>query len=106
MNYKEEHIAAFSNNLESSDLRLDEDEKNQSFFLLHRENKQPLVHCIDYVECIHLNTSICDIMLIPSQFRQGLLRIIEPYTLGYCTLEGKQWASIERPSELQVSATA
>lgn len=103
LKYKDRHITAFSRDLNSSDLRLDEDEKNQSFYLLQHQNKPHNFQCIDHVERIHLNKSTCDVLLIPPQFRQELLSIMEQYTSGYCTLQTEQWTAVPRPDEILVN---
>jgi len=96
MGYKEEDIKTFPERVDSSALRLDDDEKNQSFFLLDNKKLSPDIKCIDHVEKIHLHPEICDISLIPSQFRDGLMKIIEQYATGYCKLHDEKWINIEK----------
>ncbi|MDH7516827.1 MAG: hypothetical protein QHH19_00510, partial [Candidatus Thermoplasmatota archaeon] len=96
MGYKDEDIKAFPDRIEPSDLRLDEDEKNQSFYLLNDKKRYPDIKYIDHVEKIHIDPETCDISLIPAQFRDGLMRIIEQYTTGYCKFHGEKWINIEK----------
>jgi len=98
MNYKKEHIDSFANNITPSSLRLDQDEKDQSFFLLKNKSPIPNVRCVDHVEKIHLDPRTCDITMIPPHLRERLLGILEQYTTGYTKLEGEQWASVKHAS--------
>jgi hypothetical protein len=47
--------------------------------------------CVEHVEKIHMHPTTCDPELYPSVFREGLLRILEQYTTGYCTLQNGEW---------------
>jgi len=96
MNYKDEDIKAFPERVDPSTLRLDEDEKNQSFFLLNNEKRLPEIKYIEHVEKIHIHPEICDISLIPAQFREDLMKIIEQYTTGYCKIQGEKWINIDK----------
>jgi hypothetical protein len=91
MNYQRKNIQEFYNNIGTSSLKLDKDEKNQSFFLLKQKNSLPKVQCVDHVQKIHIHPSTCDPTLYPRQFRHGLLKILEQYTTGYCTLQNEEW---------------
>ena len=96
MGYKDEDIKAFPDRVDHSNLRLDEDEKNQSFYLLNNKKKYPDIKYIDHVEKIHIDPETCDMSLIPAQFREGLIKIIEQYTTGYCKLHGEKWINVEK----------
>jgi hypothetical protein len=96
MNYTKEAITAFPNNLSESDLRLDDDEKEQSFYLMKGKGRFPDVQCIGHVEQIHVSEAACNPALIPEQFRQGLLTIMEQYTKGYCLLKDEQWVPLSK----------
>jgi hypothetical protein len=91
MKYRRKDIEYFYTNVAASSLKLDKDEKNQSFFLLKRKGSVPKVQCVDHVEKIHVHTSTCNPGLYPKQFRNGLLEILEEYTTGYCTLQNEEW---------------
>ena len=93
MNFKEKDIELFSKRVNPKNLRLDEDEKNQSFYLFGEKDKIPKVSPIDHVERIHINKSNSDIELIPKHLRNNILKIIEKYTLGYCELINEKWLS-------------
>jgi len=96
LNYTEKAIAEFPKNIGSTNLRLDSDEKDQSFYLLKGKGDYPAVHCIDHVERIHVRKETCDQLLVPEQFRFGLLNIMEQYTNGYTVLEGEHWVPMEK----------
>lgn len=98
MNYKKEHIESFAKNISPSSLRLDQDEKDQSFFLLKNKSPIPNVRCADHVEKIHLDPRTCDITMIPAHLRERVLAILEQHTTGYTKLEGGQWVSLKHAS--------
>ncbi len=105
MGYKEEDIKAFPKRVDPNSLRLDDDEKNLSFFLLNDKKIAPDIKCIDHVEKIHIHPEICDISLIPPQFREGLMKIIEQYATGYCKIQGEKWINIDKDEvESQVNS--
>ncbi len=91
MNYQKKDIDNFYKNVSSSSLKLDKDEKDQSFFLLKQKNSAPKVQCVDHVQKIHIHPSTCDPGFYPKQFRDGLLKILEEYTTGYCVLKNGEW---------------
>lgn len=91
MKYRRKDIEDFYTNVEASSLKLDKDEKDQSFFLLKQKDSVPKVQCVDHVEKIHVHKSTCDPLLYPKQFRNGLLKILEEYTTGYCILKNEEW---------------
>jgi hypothetical protein len=91
MKYRRKDIDYFYANVGASSLKLDKDEKDQSFFLLKRKGSVPKVQCVDHVEKIHVHPSNCDPRLYPKQFRDGLLKILEQYTTGYCVLKNGEW---------------
>jgi hypothetical protein len=96
MNYRKKDIDYFYNKVGTSSLKLDKDEKDQSFFLLKGKGNLPEVTYVDHVEKIHIHPATCDPNLYPKQFREGLLSILEKYANGYCKLEGDAWASLEK----------
>ena len=91
MKYQRKDIRNFYTNVGVSSLKLDKDEKDQSFFLLKRIGSLPAVQCVDHVEKIHVHAATCDPCLYPDQFQRGLLKIIEEYTTGYCSLQKGEW---------------
>ncbi len=96
MNYRKKDIDYFYNKVGTSSLKLDKDEKDQSFFLLKGKGNLPEVTYVDHVEKIHIHPTTCDPNLYPKQFRKGLLSIFEKYANGYCKLEGDAWVSLEK----------
>jgi hypothetical protein len=91
MNFKKEHILSFSKKVKPSNLRLDQDEKDQSFYLIGENGTISKVKPVEHVEQIHINKITCDIDLIPIHLRDKILKIIEIYTKGYCVLENEKW---------------
>ena len=75
-------------------LRLDEDEKTQSFFLIGNIGNILKVDPIDHVEKIHIDSNICDPYFIPENLRNNLFSIIKNYTTGFCKLKKEKWVSI------------
>ena len=96
MNYRKKDIDYFYKNIGTSSLKLDKDEKNQSFFLLKEKGSAPEVSYVEHVEKIHIHPTTCDPILYPKQFREGLMNIIEKYTNGYCKLEKETWVTLEK----------
>jgi len=99
MNYQKKDIDYFYKNVGTASLKLDKDEKGQSFFLLKRKGIAPKVSYVDHVEKIHIHSATCNPRLYPKQFRDGLLKILEEYTTGYCKLEKENWVPTERWQE-------
>jgi hypothetical protein len=92
MNYQKKDIQNFYKTVGESSLKLDKDEKDQSFFLLKGKGSVPIVKCVNHVQQIHIHKPTCNPMLYPAQFRKGVLKILEQYTTGYCKLEKGNWA--------------
>ena len=99
MKYQQKDIEHFYATVGASSLKLDKDEKNQSFFLLKQRGTVPKVQCIDHVQKLHLLPTTCDPALYPKQFRNGLLQILEEYTTGYCTLKNGEWITTTKWQE-------
>ena len=87
--YTKQAVEAFPTRVKVSNLKLDQDEKEQSFFLM-QGGAGPEVRSVDHVEWIH-NGPSCSMEYVPVQFRDGLLSIMEEYTKGYCKLQDGQW---------------
>ena len=96
MRFKDKDIELFSKRVSSNSLRLDEDEKNQSFYLSRIRNKTLQVKSIAHVEKIHINQDNCDSELIPNHLRNNILKIIKEYTTGFCELKNKNWISVRK----------
>jgi hypothetical protein len=99
MKFQQKNIEYFYKNIGASSLKLDKDEKDQSFFLLKQQRSVPKVQYVDHVEKIHVHKLTCDPHLYPKQFRDKLLKIIEEYTTGYCILKNEEWVSTEKWQE-------
>lgn len=100
MNYSEDDIAAFQRKNDFSSLRIDQDEKNHSFFLINKKKHFPEGNHVDHIERIHINSNTANIQLIPKQLRKRLLAILESYTSGYCKLEKEDWIPIRKPAKI------
>lgn len=95
INYKEKDILKFSENVKPSSLRLDQDEKNQSFYLMKKDGKTN-INPVEHVEKIHIYKDTCDPELIPRQFRQKLMNIFEKYTTGFTKIQWEKWFSVDK----------
>jgi len=93
MNFKNQHIDNFFKNVKSSNLRLDEDEKNQSFFLIGNKDIILNIKPVDHVEKIHINKKTCNPNYIPEHLRFKIMSIINNYTTGKCELKNNNWIS-------------
>lgn len=91
INYTDEAIELFPMRVKSANLKLDQDEKEQSFFLMQGGGGTE-VHSLDHVERIHEGPT-CSMSYVPEQFREGLLSIMEAHTRGYCVLQNEEWVS-------------
>jgi len=96
MKFKKEDIALFPKRVNSKNLRLDEDEKNQSFYLIGKKDKIPEVKPVDHVEKIHMNKNTCNLEYIPLHLRKKLLDILTVYTTGFCELKNQEWILLDR----------
>ena len=95
MNFKEKDIISFSNRVTPYNLRLDQDEKDQSFYLIGQKGNIPQVKPVEHVEKIHLKSDTCNLDLIPENLRSKILNIIEQYTNGYCEMRDDKWIPIK-----------
>jgi len=100
MNFKEEHITSFSERIKPSNLRLDQDEKNQSFYLIDKKGDISEVKPVDHVEKIHMSKDTCDADLMPPHLKDKILKIIEEYTTGYCILKNEKWVKANELEKL------
>jgi len=92
MNFKKQDISSFLKNVKPSNLRLDQDEKDQSFYLIGKKEKNQDIKPVRHVEQIHLNDDTCNINMIPIHLRKKIFKIIEKYSNGYCKLVHEKWA--------------
>jgi hypothetical protein len=99
MNFKKEHILSFSQKVKPSNLRLDQDEKDQSFYLIDEEDAKK-IKPVDHVEKIHISKDTCDVDLIPLDLKDKIMRIIEEYTTGYCILKDGKWVKTNEIEKL------
>lgn len=95
MNFKQEHIDSFYKKVSPKNLRLDQDEKNQSFYLIGHKDNIPQVEPVTHVEQIHLFEDTCDITFIPAHLRDKIFDIMKQYTTGYCIIKSEKWFSTE-----------
>ena len=91
MEFKDKDIELFPKRIQPNSIRLDEDEKNQLFYLIGKKYKIPGAKPVDHVEKIHIDQDNCDLKLIPNKFRQNILDIIKVYTTGFCELKNDNW---------------
>ncbi len=98
MNFSKKDILSLRKRSDFSLLRLDQDEKDHSFYLLKGKRESPQGRQVDHIERIHLDSDIADIHMIPRHFRKRLMSILERYTIGYCRLEEGDWVPIKKPS--------
>ncbi|MFH1100687.1 MAG: hypothetical protein V1726_01445 [Methanobacteriota archaeon] len=99
MNYRKKDVDFFYKKITTSPISLDTDEKTHSFFLLEDTHISCGFSYIDHVEKIHIDPATCNPQFYPKQFRENLLKILEEYTTGYCTLENGKWVSTEKWQE-------
>ncbi len=103
MNFKEEDIDNFLKRVNPKNFRLDEDEKNLSFYLIHNKCDMLNFKSVEHVKKIHINNTTCNPRFIPKTLRDGLLNIIKDYTTGFCKLKNNKWISIDK-SEIRFSS--
>lgn len=96
MNFQDKDIALFPERIKTTQLRLDEDEKNQSLHLAGLTLKKSANTQINHIEQIHIDNNLSDPLLIPDLFRSQLFAILEKYTKGYCTLKDGRWIPISK----------
>jgi len=95
MKFKEEDVKFFAKRVDPKNLRIDEDEKNHSFYLINKDDKTYISHAVDHVEKIHINQDNCDLELIPTHLKEDILKIIKSYTNGFCKLKNGSWINLE-----------
>jgi len=97
MQFKEKDIHSFTKRVQPANLRLDQDEQQQSFHLIGHQENIPLCDAVPHVEQIHINSNTCDPCRIPEHLRSLLFTIFEHYTTGTCILQNEQWVKLEKP---------
>ncbi len=83
-------LTHFEEDIDLLKLRLDEDEKNHSLYLISPEIFETAKY-INHIESRHSDPIISDIELIPLQFRTKIIQILDQYTAGLSFLENGQW---------------
>jgi hypothetical protein len=94
MKFKKENIDDFKKQVFPSNLRLDEDEKNHSLYLIGNKVDKKYLKPVDHVEKIHIDKNICNPSLIPDHLRFKLIDIINIYTNGQCKLKNEKWINL------------
>jgi hypothetical protein len=97
INYSQQAVDSFASRVKSSNLKLDQDERDQSFYLM-QDGAGTTVKSIDHVERIHDGPS-CSMSYVPEQFRDRLLSILEQHTKGYCVLKEGEWVLSASPRQ-------
>ena len=69
MKFLDKDIASFQNRKNFSLLRIDQDEKDHSFFLLKGKEAFPIGKHVDHIERIHVDNNVADIRFIHRIFR-------------------------------------
>jgi hypothetical protein len=100
MKFRDKEIASFQKRSDFSLLRIDQDEKDHSFFLYKGKEASPLGKYVDHIEKIHIDNNVADIRFIPERFRKKLIAVLESYTSGFCRLEKGDWMPIKKPTEI------
>ena len=95
MKFQEKDIRSFHQRVKPSNLRLDQDEKEQSFYLIEQKNNSE-ISPVDHVEQLHICEATCDPSYVPEHLRKPLFNILEDYTKGYCQLQKEHWVPIEK----------
>ncbi len=98
MNFKNNDVESFLEKIDSKNLRLDEDEKNHSFYLINNKNFFSSFKPVNHVEKIHVGKNMCDLYSIPYHLRDDLIKIIKQYTTGFCILKDDSWSTFEEKS--------
>ena len=94
MGYRKDDIMNLPTRIAKGNLRLDEDEKKYTLFLakyLTKLNNRYLIH----VETIHVDKQTSDLKLIPTHFRDQILKILQKYTKGFSILNDKTWIPLQ-----------
>ena len=95
MKFQEKDIRSFHQRVKPSNLRLDQDEKEQSFYLIKQKDNAE-ISPVDHVEQLHICEATCDPSYVPEHLRKPLFDILEHYTKGYCQLQKEHWVPIEK----------
>ena len=90
MNFPKEIVAKFEKEINLKTLRLDEDEKNHSLYLISPKIFDAAKYNA-HIETRHIDPTISNTSLIPLQFQAKNIKILEQYTTGVSFLEKGQW---------------
>jgi len=94
MNFKEQDILHFAKRIHPNNLKLDHDEKYESFKLLNNVGKYPKIIPVQHLEKFHVNPDTCNPRYMPLHVKDKLIHIIEEYTKGYCELQDNKWVDL------------
>ena len=94
MNFKDQDILQFAKRINPNNLKLDHDEKYQSFKLLNNVGEYPKVIPVEHLEKFHVNPDTCNPTYMPPHTKGKLIQIIEEYTKGYCELQDNKWVDL------------
>ncbi len=94
MKFKNEYILDFKEQVNPASLRLDEDEKNHSFYLLDINKGEKNFKPVGHVEKIHMDKKICNPILIPNHLRFKIMEILKKYTNGTSKLKNEEWIAL------------
>ena len=92
MMFPKEIINNFSSSINFNTLRLDEDEKNHSLYLITPQGFKS-ASWNDHIESRHIDPTISDSSLIPQLFYLKIETIFNQYTTGISKLINKQWVT-------------
>jgi hypothetical protein len=101
MNFKKDDLDLFQKRLQTSKLRLDEDEKNHSLYLSNISIDKRIPSPVHHVEQIHVNKDLCNPLLLPTGFQKNIYGLLERYTKGYCILQDGTWLKTEKQKALE-----
>jgi hypothetical protein len=99
MKFKKEDVENFKRQIDPTNLRLDNDEKNHSIYLINDKEELKKIDKLDFkpiehVEKIHINDTTCNPNYLTDNYRNKIFSIIKNYTDGFCKLKDGQWIKI------------
>ncbi len=100
INYKEKHITDLEKNISISQLRLDPDEREHTFFLLNKKGFKLEGKEHPHVEMLHFDDRNSPMDHIPEEFR-SVFKIYREYVKGAVALQGNEFVPIDFFSMLQ-----
>jgi hypothetical protein len=82
INYKDEHIQNFEKKINNTKLRLDDDEREQVFYILNKMGYHIKGTLNEHVEKLHFDNKNSKFTHIPEIYRDKLFKIYKEYTKG------------------------